>query len=219
MAWRRAGCSRRTAPPADRDRIWCGRLRAAPAGRRTPPPCWQATQVGVGLQHPSGGTALIRATPSRPALAMPPQIVRHLAPAGGMADVDGLPQIEMLGQGGQVGRVVIHVVAVAGLGGAAVAAAVMGDHPIAVSQEEQHLGVPIVGRQGPAVAEDDRLTRSPVLVEDLDAVFCRDGGAWTPSPAQPPPNLPIRRLGGILNYGPRAGLSRRIPGWRGTMFR
>ena len=54
------------------------------------------------------------------------------------------------------------------------AAPVMGDDAIAVLEEEQHLGVPVVGRQGPAVAEHDGLTASPVLVEDLRAIRRRD---------------------------------------------
>ena len=61
--------------------------------------------------------------------------------------------------------------AVARLGGPAVAAAVMGDDAIAVIEEEQHLRVPVIGRQRPTVAEDDGLTFAPVLVEDLNAVF------------------------------------------------
>jgi hypothetical protein len=65
---------------------------------------------------------------------------------------------------------VVHVVTVAGLGGPSVAAPVMGDDAIAVLEEEQHLGVPVIGRQGPAVAEHNRLTASPVLVEDLCAI-------------------------------------------------
>src|SRR5262245_13579318 len=68
----------------------------------------------------------------------------------------------------------IHVMAAAGLGGAAMAAPVMGDDAIAVLEEEQHLRVPIIGRQRPAVAEHDGLTLAPVLVEDLHAVFGGD---------------------------------------------
>jgi hypothetical protein len=45
-----------------------------------------------------------------------------------------------------------------------------------MTEEEQHLGVPVVRLQRPAVAEHDRLTLPPILVEDLDAVFGRDGG-------------------------------------------
>ena len=59
---------------------------------------------------------------------------------------------------------------VAGLGGAAVPAPVMGDDAVAVQQEEQHLGVPVIGRERSAVAEHNGLARSPVLVEDLRTV-------------------------------------------------
>ena len=83
-------------------------------------------------------------------------------------------EIEMCGQRREVVGVVIHVVAVAGLGGAAMAAPVVGDDAIAVLEEEQHLRVPIIGRQRPAVAEHDGLTLAPVLVEDLDAVLGGD---------------------------------------------
>ena len=88
--------------------------------------------------------------------------------------MDGVLQVEMRGQRREVVGVVVHVVAVAGLGRAAVAAPVMGDDAIAVAEEEQHLRVPVVGRQRPAVAEHDRLARAPVLVEDLDAVLGGD---------------------------------------------
>ena len=70
--------------------------------------------------------------------------------------------------------VVVHVVAVAGLSGPPMAAPVMGDDTIAVLEEKQHLGVPVIGRQGPAMAEHDGLTASPVLVEDLRAIRRRD---------------------------------------------
>ena len=56
------------------------------------------------------------------------------------------------------------------------AAAVMGDHAIALIQEEQHLRVPVIGRQRPAMAEHNGLAGTPVLVENLDAVFGCDGG-------------------------------------------
>ena len=80
----------------------------------------------------------------------------------------------MCGQRRQVVGVVIHVMAVGGLRGAAMAAPVVRDDAIAVLEEEQHLRVPIIGRQRPAVAEHDGLTFAPVLVEDLNAVFGGD---------------------------------------------
>ena len=47
-------------------------------------------------------------------------------------------------------------------------------------EEEQHLRVPVVGRQRPAVAEHDGLTLAPVLVEDLNAVLGGDRGHDAP---------------------------------------
>src|SRR3989442_280907 len=68
----------------------------------------------------------------------------------------------------------IHVMAATGLGGTAMSAPVVGYDAIAVLEEEQHLRVPIVGRQWPAVAKHDGLAFAPVLVVDLRAVFRRD---------------------------------------------
>ncbi len=90
--------------------------------------------------------------------------------------MDGVLEVEMRGERGKVVGVVIHVVAVGDLRRATVAAAVMGDDAVAVRDEEQHLRVPVVGRERPAMAEHDRLARAPILVEDLDAVFGGDGG-------------------------------------------
>ena len=102
--------------------------------------------------------------------------MHHLAAAGGMADVNGVLQVEMRRHRREIVGIMIHVMAVADLAGAPVAAAVMGDDAEAVIGEEDHLGIPVVGRQRPAMAEHDRLTLAPILVEDLDAVLCRDGG-------------------------------------------
>src|SRR4030095_847082 len=102
------------------------------------------------------------------AFAMLSQIMRYLTAARGMTNVHGVFQIKMRSQSRKVGGVVIHVVAVARLGGPAVASPVMGDDPIALFKEEQHLRVPVIGRQRPAVAEDDRLSLAPVLVIDVD---------------------------------------------------
>ena len=82
---------------------------------------------------------------------MAADVAGHLAAARRVPDVNGVVQVEVLNQVGQVVGVVVKVVAVAGLRGAAVPAPVMGDHAVAVVQEEEHLGVPVVRRQGPAV--------------------------------------------------------------------
>lgn len=73
-----------------------------------------------------------------------------------------ITQVEALGQRRQVGDPVVHVVAPAELVRAAVPAALVDDHPVVALQEEQHLDVPVVGRQRPAVTEVDGLTGTPV---------------------------------------------------------
>src|SRR5580658_93085 len=93
-----------------------------------------------------------------------------------MADVDGVLQVEMGRHGGKIVGIVIQVVAVGDLTGPAVAAAVVCDNPIALAEEKQHLVVPVVGRERPAVAEYDGLALAPVFVENLRAVFGGDGG-------------------------------------------
>jgi len=51
---------------------------------------------------------------------------------------------------------------------------VVRDNAIAVLAEEQHLGVPVIRTERPTVAEDYRLSLSPVLVEDCRAIFGRE---------------------------------------------
>jgi hypothetical protein len=50
-----------------------------------------------------------------------------------MADVDGFFQIQVSGHGSQVVGVMIHIVAIAGLSGAPMATAVVGDDSIPVT--------------------------------------------------------------------------------------
>ena len=91
--------------------------------------------------------------------------------------MDGILQIEMRGQSRKVVGIMIHVMAVARLGGPAVASSVMGDDAIAVFEEEQHLRVPVIGRQRPAVAEYDGLSFAPIFIIDVDvsSVFFSNG--------------------------------------------
>ena len=88
--------------------------------------------------------------------------------------ISGVLQIEGLNDGKGVGGVVIHVMTVGDLGGTAVATAVMGDDAKTLGNEEQHLRIPVIGRERPAMVEHDRLgiLRAPVLVEDFGSV-CR----------------------------------------------
>src|SRR5437762_1468426 len=67
-----------------------------------------------------------------------------------------------------------NVVAIPRLGGTTVPSPVMRDDSIALLAEEQHLSVPIVRSERPAVTEHYGLALSPVLVVNLCAVFCCD---------------------------------------------
>ena len=56
----------------------------------------------------------------------------------------------------------------------------MSDDAKTLAEKEQHLRVPIVRRQRPAMAEHDRLPASPILIIDLDvgSVFFSNSDLW-----------------------------------------
>ena len=74
----------------------------------------------------------------------------------------------------QIVGVMIHVIAVPRLTGAAVPATVMRDTTEPVVREESHLVFKRIGGERPAVAEDDGLAAAPVLVVNLRTVLCGD---------------------------------------------
>jgi hypothetical protein len=82
-------------------------------------------------------------------------------------------QIELRDDRREIVGIVIHVVSVGDLGGAPVAAPVMRDDPVTMIEEEDQLGIPVVARKRPAVAEHDRLSFSPVRVENFSSVLRR----------------------------------------------
>ncbi len=108
------------------------------------------------------------------AFAVARDIMHDLAAAGRMADMNGIFQVEMRDHRREIVGVMVHVVAIRNLAGAAMPAPVMSNHAIALAQEEQHLGVPVIRGQWPAMTEYDRLPLAPILVEDFDAVLCGD---------------------------------------------
>src|ERR1017187_5347532 len=96
--------------------------------------------------------------------------------AGGVSDVDGILQIQGLGEGGKIVGIGIHVVAIPWLAGSAVPAAVMADGAESMRGKKDHLVFPRVCAEGPAVTEDDGLTGAPVFVVDGGSVFGCDCG-------------------------------------------
>src|ERR1700692_4858581 len=93
-----------------------------------------------------------------------------------MAHMDGIFQVEMRRKSRQVIGIMVHIVAVGGLSRTAMPAAIMGYNPIAMMQEEQHLVIPVVRAERPTMAENYRLSFTPVLVVDLCAIFGRNSG-------------------------------------------
>src|SRR5262245_34156533 len=111
---------------------------------------------------------------------MPSEIVYHLATAGRMANVNRILQVQMIGDGLQIVGIMVHVMSAAGLSRATMSASIGGDDTITFGEEEQHLLVPIICTQWPAMTEYDRLTFAPVLVIDVDvsSVFFSDCYVW-----------------------------------------
>src|SRR5262249_40429552 len=101
-------------------------------------------------------------------------VADDLAATRRVPDVDGVLQVERFDERREVVGVRIEVVAVPGLARATVAAAVGRDAPVAARSEEEHLVLERVRAERPAVAEDDGLTGSPVVVVDGRTVLGRD---------------------------------------------
>jgi len=103
--------------------------------------------------------------------AVAADVADDLPTARGMADVDGLLEVECLGELRQVVGVGVHVIPIPGLARTAVAAAVMRDAAEAVGGQEVHLVLEGIRREWPPMAEDDGLPCAPVLEVNLRAVL------------------------------------------------
>src|SRR5277367_3524559 len=105
---------------------------------------------------------------------MPPNVTGNFSAAGGMSHVDRVLQVELFSKDCEVVGVRVHVIAIPRLGGTAVPSPIMRDDSKALLAEVQHLSIPVVRAERPAVAEHYGLARSPVLVENLRTVFRAD---------------------------------------------
>ncbi|MNF95797.1 hypothetical protein D3C84_785660 [compost metagenome] len=132
----------------------------------------QAAGVAGGLHHQRWHRRQDRRLAGA-VLAVAGQVMHHLAAAGGMSDMHCAAYPQVIDHRRHVIGVMVHVVAIPDLAGAPVAAAVMGDNPITLGQEEQHLRIPVVTAERPTVVEENHLgiARAPVFIEDFNAVF------------------------------------------------
>src|SRR5438552_5883807 len=108
------------------------------------------------------------------------EVTHHLAAAGRMADVNRIPQVEMIDDGFQIVGIMVHVVPAAGLSRATMSTPISCNDAETFAEKKKHLRVPVVGRQWPAVAEHNRLPAAPVLIIDVDvgSVFFSDSYVW-----------------------------------------
>src|ERR1700694_5742723 len=83
-------------------------------------------------------------------------------------------QVKLFSQSREIVRISVHIVTIPRLGRTAVPAPVMRDDSITLLAEKQHLSVPVVRGERPAVAEHHGLPGSPIFVVDLRSVFCSD---------------------------------------------
>ncbi len=133
----------------------------------------QALRIGRGLQHDRRH----RGDEDRfgdPLRSMATDVAGDFAAAGGVADERGLREIERFDDGCKIVGIAVHVVPRRGLAGPAMAATVVRDHAESVLREEQHLAVPSVGAQRPAVRERYDRAFAPVLVVEFGAVLSGD---------------------------------------------
>ena len=86
---------------------------------------------------------------------MPTDVADDLTATGGVPDQGEVVQVEGLDERGQVVGIGVHLVPVPRLGGPAVAAPVVCDGAVPVLGEEARCGIPRIGVERPAVAEDD----------------------------------------------------------------
>src|SRR5690606_40642632 len=105
---------------------------------------------------------------------MPADVPRHFASTSGVADKCDLIEVQLFDELSEVIGVRIHVVAGRRLARASMATPIVRDCPVAVLRKEEHLSLPCIAVERPAVREDDAGCGAPVVLEALRAVA---GGA------------------------------------------
>src|ERR1700686_2534157 len=106
--------------------------------------------------------------------AVPSNVSSNFSAARGMAYMDRVLQVKLFCEDREIVSISVHIVTIPRLGGTAVTSPVMRDDSITLLAEEQHLSVPVVRGERPAVTENYGLALSPILVVNVRAVFCRE---------------------------------------------
>src|SRR5258705_7538697 len=89
--------------------------------------------------------------------------------------MDGVRQVKLPDEFSEVIGIGVEVIAVPGLARSAMAAPIMRNTAVSARRQIEHLILECVGAQWPAMAEDDGLTRAPVVIINFRAVRGGDG--------------------------------------------
>src|SRR5450432_1812208 len=85
--------------------------------------------------------------------------------------MDCIFQVKFFSECRKIIGVCIHIIPVPSLRGAAVPPPIVSNDSVAPLAEEQHLSIPVVRCERPAVTENYGLSRAPVFVKNLGPVF------------------------------------------------
>src|SRR5580693_6901912 len=105
---------------------------------------------------------------------MPPNVTGNFSAASRVPHMDCIFQVKLFSEHCEVVRVGVHIVAIPRLVRTAVPSSVGSDDSIAAQAEKQHLSVPIVRSERPAMTEHNRLSRAPIFVVNLRTIFRRN---------------------------------------------
>jgi hypothetical protein len=133
----------------------------------------QTFRIGLGLEHERRN----RSNENRlgdPSGSVPADVASNLAAAGGVTHQRGVLEVKRLDHGCEIVGIAVHVVRGGGLARTAVPAPVVRDHPETLLRKEEHLAVPGVRVQRPAVRKRYSWTRAPILVVDFRTVLGGD---------------------------------------------
>ena len=138
---------------------------------------------------------------------MAADIASDLAPAGRKAEHRNVAKVERLDHCGQIVGIVIHVIAVPRLAGAAMPAPIMRNDPEPLVGEEERLVFPAVRTQRPTVAERDDGTGPgpPILVVELHAIAGGDRVGGCPALGHASRHPGRGRRGGLAGGRRRGG--------------
>lgn len=107
---------------------------------------------------------------------MATDVASHFAATRREAHEGHFSEIEVLDQRREIVGVRVHLVALRGLARSTVTTTIVGDAAKPSRREQEHLALPAVRAERPAMTEDHHRARAPVFGVKLRSVLRRQGG-------------------------------------------